>query len=93
MRHKLKEGKMTKIVSVLVIAVLFAAGIFFSGPGSLFAASEEETAEEFIHNEDTENAAEEEQEDAVSEEEHEDEDLHEDEDQGYPDEKYQDDRG
>ncbi len=84
---------MMKKISVLVLAFLFSAGILFSGPGSLSAASEEETAEEFINYDDTEDAAEEEQEDAMSEDELEEEAPYEDEDQDYPDENYQDDRG
>ncbi len=83
---------MMKKVFALLMAVVFAGGIVFSGPVRLCAETEEEAEEDILH-EDTEDAADDEQLDMPEEDEYEEEEQNEEEDQNYPEEKYQDDRG
>ncbi len=92
-----------KKVLALLMAVLFVGGIFFSGSDSLFAATEEEAAEELLHG-DTEDEMDDEKqelleeydqegEELLEEYDQEGEDLPDPEEENYPDEKYEEDRG
>jgi hypothetical protein len=87
---------MTKIAAVL-LAVLLAVGMYISGPGTLYASEEVEAGEEFIEEKEMMDADEyrqflEEEGEQLEDPEHEGE-APEEEEQDYPDETYQEERG
>ena len=79
----------------LLIVALFAAGIMFYGPDSLFAVTEGEVAEEVLNEEyhDIEELDRQIEEEEANENPGEEGDVQVEDEKDYPDEKYVDDRG